>query len=71
MDDIRERLASNIDQLVYRANPKTIVNRQITSVKDFFVDARTGEPRKENIAKVVGGVVGFVTVIVLVRKTVG
>jgi Protein of unknown function (DUF3618) len=71
MDEIRERLAGNIDQLVYRANPKTIVNREIDQVKGFFIDAETGEPRQDNILKVVGGVVGFITLMVIIRKSVG
>ncbi len=66
----RERLASTIDQLVYRANPKTIVNRNVTTAKAFFVDPGTGEPRTENILKVVGGVVGAIVLIRLVRKAV-
>lgn len=70
MDEIRDRLAGNIDQLVYRANPKTIVNREIDQVKSFFVDPVSGQTRTDNIVKVVGGVAGFVALIVLIRKTV-
>lgn len=70
MDEIRDRLAGNIDQLVYRANPKTIVNREIDQVKAFFVDPDSGETRTDNIVKIVGGVAGFVALIVLIRKTV-
>ena len=33
MEATRERLAQTIDELVYRASPKTIVRREITSVK--------------------------------------
>ncbi|MFT4010052.1 MAG: DUF3618 domain-containing protein [Nocardioidaceae bacterium] len=63
----RERLASTIDQLVDRTNPKQIAKREAASVKDFFVDPR-GNPRTDNILKVAGGVVGFVAVLVLIRK---
>jgi hypothetical protein len=63
----RERLADTIDQLVYRASPKTIVRREIESLKSHFVDGG-GNPRTDNILKTVGIVVGFATVIVVVRK---
>ena len=58
MEETRERLATTIDELLYRAKPKTIVSRQVAEVKAYFVNTATGEPRTENILKVVGGVVG-------------
>ncbi|WP_310964279.1 DUF3618 domain-containing protein [Nocardioides terrisoli] len=67
IEETRERLAATIDQLAYRASPKTIAKREISSVKAFFVDG-SGAPRTENIAKVVGGVVGVVALFALVRK---
>lgn len=66
IEETRERLASTIDQLVYRASPKTIVKREIAAVKGYFVD-ESGAPRRENITKVAGGVVGAITLIVVVR----
>ena len=68
MEATRERLAGTIDQLVYRTSPKTIVRREITSIKGYFVDLRTGQPRTTNILKVVGGVVGTVVLFAVVRK---
>jgi uncharacterized membrane protein YeaQ/YmgE (transglycosylase-associated protein family) len=68
MEATRERLAGTIDQLVYRTSPKTIVRREITSVKGYFVDLRTGQPRTTNIRKVVGGVVGAAVLFAVVRK---
>lgn len=65
----RERLASTIDQLVYRASPKTIAKREVSAVKGYFVDAH-GAPRTDNILKVVGGVVGVVVVLGVIRKIV-
>ena len=65
----RERLASTIDQLVYRTSPKTIAKREVNQVKGYFVDAN-GAPRTDNIIKVVGGVVGVVVVFGLIRKIV-
>jgi len=66
----RERLAATIDQLAYRAHPKTIAARQVDGIKGFFVDA-DGRPRTDNILKVVGGAVGTVVFIKVLRKVVG
>ncbi len=63
----RERLAHTIDQLAYRASPKTIVRREIASIKAHYVDA-DGHPRTDNILKTAGAVVGFVAVVVVLRK---
>ena len=63
----RERLAATIDQLAYRASPKTIVRREINSIKAHFVDAQ-GNPRTDNILKVAGAAVGFVVFVVVIRR---
>ena len=68
IEETRERLAGTIDELIHRAHPKTIVSREVADLKAFFVDPATGEPRTENILKVVGGVVGTIAVFVLIRK---
>jgi hypothetical protein len=68
MEATRERLATTIDQLVHRASPKTIARREITSIKGYFVDLGTGQPRTDNILKVAGGVLGVVVLFALVRK---
>jgi hypothetical protein len=68
MEATRERLADTIDQLVHRASPKTIARREITSIKGYFVDLRTGQPRTNNILKVAGGVLGVVVLFAAVRK---
>ena len=67
IEQTRERLAATIDELVYRASPKTIVRREVRAIKAYFVDP-AGNPRTDNILKVTGGVVGFVGLFVLVRK---
>lgn len=67
LEATREQLAGTIDQLLYRASPKTIVKREIASVRAFFVDAQ-GNPRTDNILKVAGGVAGFVAFVVVIRK---
>ena len=54
---------------LYRASPKTIVRREIASIRGFFVDP-SGAPRTDHIVKVAGGVVGVVALFVVVRKIV-
>lgn len=62
----RARLASTIDELVYRTSPKTIAKREVNAVKAYFVGPEG--PRTDNIVKVVGGVVGAIVVLGLIRK---
>ena len=70
IEETRERLQATIDQLVHRAHPKTIANRQTAAVKGYFVDAESGQPRTDNILKVVGGVVGVAVVFGVIRTIV-
>ena len=70
IEETRERLAATIDQLIHRSSPKTIVGREVATVKAHFVDVETGQPRTDNILKVLGAVVGTVTALVIVRKLV-
>ncbi len=67
MEATRARLADTIDLLVHRASPKTIVSREVATLKSHFVDAH-GQPRTGNILKVAGGVVGFVVFVVVLRR---
>jgi hypothetical protein len=67
MEATRARLAATIDQLAYRASPKTIVRREIAGIKAHFVDAQ-GNPRTDNILKVAGAVVGFAVFVVVTRR---
>jgi hypothetical protein len=66
----RENLAATIDQLLYRVHPKTIVGREVSSIKAHFVDPATGQPRTDNILKVAGAVVGTVAFVVILRRVV-
>jgi Protein of unknown function (DUF3618) len=68
IEEARDRLAGTIDQLLYRSHPKTIISREAAQVKAYYVDPATGEPRTDNILKTVGGVVGFVALLVVIRK---
>ena len=69
IEQTRARLGATIDELVYRASPKTIVRRRIASVRAYFVDP-SGAPRQAHIAGVAGGVVASVVMFVIVRKIV-
>lgn len=70
IEETRARLATTIDDLLYRVHPKTIATREVTSIKGHYVDLRTGRPRTDNILKTVGIVVGVVATFALVRKVV-
>ena len=63
----RQRLADTIDQLAYRASPKTITRREIAGIKAYYVGP-DGNPRTDNILKTAGVVVGFVAVVFTLRK---
>ena len=67
IEQTRERLAATLDQLAYRASPKTITRREIATLKAHFVDAQ-GNPRTDNILKVAGAVVGFVALSLVLRR---
>lgn len=69
IEQTRDHLATTIDQLLHRTSPKTIVNREISSVRAHFVDA-AGQPRTDNILKTAGAVVGAIVLIVVIRKVV-
>jgi len=71
IEETRERLAGTIDQLLHRAHPKTIVSRELTALRNHYVDPLTGEPRTDNILKTVGVVVGTVALFVVVRRVAG
>ena len=68
IEETRELLAVTIDQLIHRASPKTIVGREISTVKAHYVDVRTGEPRTNNILKTVGAVAGVVVLFAVIRR---
>jgi hypothetical protein len=68
IEETRERLATTIDQLLYRAHPKTIVSREVSSIRAHYVDPATGQPRTDNILKTLGGVVGVIVLFAIVRK---
>ncbi len=68
--ETRNRLAGTIDQLVYRVQPKTIIERQLASAKASFVNP-DGSLKKDKVLKVAGVALGVVAVVVVLRKIVG
>lgn len=67
IEQTRERLGATIDKIVHRASPKTIAQREVASVRAYFVEP-SGAPRQDNIVKVAGGVLAVVAFFVLVRR---
>ena len=66
----RNRLASTIDQIVDRANPKNVARRGAENVKAKFV-APDGSVRMETVAPVAGALVGVIVLVVVLRRFVG
>ncbi len=67
IEQTRARLGDTLDQLFHRANPKTIISREITTIRSHFV-AGDGSPRTDNILKVGGGVAGVIALLVVIRR---
>ena len=67
----RARLAGSIDELVYRVQPKTIANRQLELLRESLLLKDDGSVDPMKVGRLVGGVVGFLAIIVLIRRVVG
>ena len=66
----RARLASTVDELVDRANPKNVALREVERAKAQVFD-ETGQLRTQKIAAVAGAAVGVIGVLLLIRRLVG
>ncbi|HET6743933.1 MAG TPA: DUF3618 domain-containing protein [Kribbella sp.] len=66
----RVRLASTVDELVDRANPKNVALRQVEQAKSQVFDAE-GRLRTQKIVAVAGAAVGVVGVLLVIRRLVG
>jgi hypothetical protein len=66
----RARLASTVDELVDRANPKNVALRQVEQAKSQVFDEQ-GQLRTQKIVAVAGAVVGVVGVLLVIRRLVG
>ena len=69
IEHIRLRLAGTVDELIDRTNPKNVARRSLSNFKAKFV-TEEGEPKMETIIPVVLGAVGFIGVLVLIRRIV-
>jgi len=66
----RARLASTVDELVDRANPKNVALRQVEQAKSQVFDEQ-GQLRTQKIVAVAGAVVDVVGVLLVIRRLVG
>ena len=66
----RARLASTVDELVDRANPKNVALRQVEQAKAQVFD-ESGQLRTQKIVAVGGAAVGVLAVLLLIRRLVG
>jgi hypothetical protein len=66
----RARLASTVDELVDRANPKNLALRQVEQAKSQVFDEQ-GQLRTQKILAVAGAVAGVVGVLLVIRRLVG
>lgn len=66
----RARLASTVDELVDRANPKNVALREVERAKAQVFD-ESGQLRTQKIAAVAGAAVGVIGVLLLIRRLVG
>lgn len=64
IEETRQRLAENLEQLKAETKPSALMDKAKASVTGVFVDQGTGELRRERVAAVVGGVVALL----LIRK---
>lgn len=69
IDEIRERLAETVDQLVVAVHPRSVAKRAFASVKGKFVD-ESGSVRLEVVGPIVGGAVAVVLGAVVIRRIV-
>ena len=70
IEDTREQLAETIDALVDRTSPKNVVRRAGDNVKGQFLNP-DGSPRNDQLAKAGAAVLGFIVVVVGLRRLVG
>ncbi|MGJ9421783.1 DUF3618 domain-containing protein [Aeromicrobium sp. CF3.5] len=67
IDEIRDRLAGSVDELIAAVHPKSLLKRGIDSVKSRFVD-ETGAVRTQVVVPVAAGVVLVVVGAVVTRR---
>lgn len=74
LSSARTHLASTVDELAFRSQPKEIMRRQVEAVRVSIDDAiRTpeGDLRTDRIAMVVGGVAALILTLGVLKKVRG
>jgi anti-sigma factor RsiW len=66
----RARLASTVDELVDRANPRNVARREVEKAKAQVFDER-GQLRTQKIVAIGGAAVGVIGLLLLIRRLVG
>lgn len=76
----RERLAGSIEELIGQVHPKRVKQRQVDAAKSFIraevdnakaqVFYPNGELRTTRLASIGGGLAGFITFVLVVRRIV-
>ena len=67
----RQRLASTIDELAYRAQPKEVAKRQVEGLKlkaNDMTRTSDGDVAEDKVGKMVGGAGAFLLVLGLLRR---
>lgn len=67
IDEIRDRLAGTVDELVSAVHPKNILRRGLTSVRSKFVD-ENGAVRTEVVVPLAAGFAALVAGAIVVRR---
>ncbi|MGA9715206.1 MAG: DUF3618 domain-containing protein [Aeromicrobium sp.] len=67
IDEIRERLAGTVDELVDAVPPKNMLRRGLHSLRSKFVD-ENGAVKTGTVVPLVGGVVVVIVGAVVVRR---
>lgn len=70
IEQIRDRLAATVDELIDRVSPKSIAGRRKAKIQAHFV-APDGSVRTENVVPIVLYAVGAVAGIAALRKILG
>lgn len=67
IEQIRQRLADDVDQLLDRSHPKNLAKRAADDIKSRFV-ADDGSPRFENIVPLAAGTLAVLGALITIRR---
>lgn len=69
IEQIRNRLAGTVDELLDRTSPRKVLRRKKAEAKAYFIDEH-GSPRLENIVPVVAGAAVVLGLLLAIRRIV-